>query len=79
MDGSGYEFFPGSRFAEDEHCGVGCRDLLHFVQVLSKDGALSDNFGKIVPAPDFLLQVEVFGLEPVFQACHRLEGLAQCC
>ena len=64
------EFLAGSRFSEQEHRGVGARylpDLLHY----PPDGrALSDDAGQPQALSLFQTQVDVLGVQPIFEPLH---------
>ena len=71
----GDELLTGAGLAQDQHRGVGGRDLLDLVEHLAHRFAGTDDLLEVTL--DLLLQIDVLGLQAVLERIDLRQGLAQ--
>ena len=70
MNGARDEFLSGAGFAQYQHGCIGGRDYLNAFQNGLESRPLTDHVAVVVVEPDFVLEVELLGSEPLL---HLLE------
>ena len=71
---TGDEFFPRTRFTEDQDAGVGCRNEINLLQHILKRRAVSDDVAELVRSGQFLTQIVPFQFELLLQLGNLFEG-----
>ena len=74
VDGVREQFLARARFAEQQHRAVGGRHLLHPLERQPQDVAVADDLVEVMAVLDFLVQVDVLGLQLAGSAARSPRG-----
>ncbi len=74
VEGAGDQFLARAGFAIDEDGGIGGSDRLHFAQDAAQGFALADDLFEIQFAADFVLEIQLFARQLIFEVGDLAEG-----
>src|SRR5262249_15074966 len=77
VDGTRKQLLTRPSLSDDQDRRISLRNPLHLIESFQKNWRAADDLFEVVFGPDFLLQINVFRIQPVLKRFHFDQGHAQ--